>query len=106
MRNLLSNAIKFSHRNSKIEVSSSVNEDLNSITISVKDSGVGIPEENLDKLFKIESSFSTFGTDKEKGTGLGLIICKELILKNKGTIRVESTENIGTTFHFTLPIKN
>ncbi|PLX12048.1 MAG: hypothetical protein C0597_14095 [Marinilabiliales bacterium] len=105
IRNLLSNAIKFSHRNSKIEISSFVNEDLNSITISVKDSGVGIPKENLDKLFKIESSFSTFGTDKEKGTGLGLIICKELVRKNNGTIRVESTEKKGTTFHFTLPVR-
>ncbi len=106
IRNLLSNAIKFSNKNSTIKISSKVSNDSKSIKISVKDSGVGIPQENIDKLFKIESSFSTFGTEKEKGTGLGLILCKDLIEKNDGTIWVESIENKGATFHFTLPLKN
>jgi len=104
IRNLLSNSIKFSNRNSLIEINSKILND-NTIEISVKDNGVGIPEENINNLFKIESTFTTYGTEKEKGTGLGLIICKELIDKNKGIIRVESKENKGTTFFFTLPIK-
>ncbi len=104
IRNLLSNAIKFSQRNSKIEINSKI-LDNNIVEISVKDSGVGISKENIVNLFKIETTFTTYGTEKEKGSGLGLIICKELIDKNGGTIRVESVENEGTTFYFTVPLK-
>jgi PAS domain S-box-containing protein len=104
IRNLLSNAIKFSNRNSQIEINSKLLNN-NFIEISVKDSGVGIPKESIGNLFKIETSFTTYGTEKEKGSGLGLIICKELIDKNGGTIRVDSIENKGTTFYFTLPLK-
>ncbi len=102
IRNLLSNSIKFSHKNSQIEINSKILKDSNTIEISIKDNGVGIPKENIDKLFKIETSFSTYGTEKEKGTGLGLILCKELVEKNGGTIRVESEEDSGSTFFFTL----
>ncbi|MCD4833346.1 MAG: PAS domain-containing sensor histidine kinase [Bacteroidales bacterium] len=102
MRNLLSNSIKFSHKNSQIEINSKILKNSNTIEISIKDKGVGISEENIDKLFKIETSFSTYGTEKEKGTGLGLILCKELVEKNGGTIRVESEEDSGSTFFFTL----
>ncbi|MCK5169035.1 MAG: HAMP domain-containing histidine kinase, partial [Bacteroidales bacterium] len=105
IRNLLSNSIKFSHKNSQIEINSKILPDSNTIEISVKDPGVGIPKENINKLFKIETTFSTYGTEKEKGTGLGLILCKELVEKNNGTIWVESNENGGSTFYFTLPIK-
>ncbi|MDA3952872.1 MAG: PAS domain-containing sensor histidine kinase [Bacteroidales bacterium] len=105
VRNLISNAIKFSHKNSKIVIKSKISKN-NTIEISVKDTGIGIPKEDIDKLFKIETSFSTFGTEKEKGTGLGLILCKELIEKNNGTIWVESKKLVGSTFHFTLPINN
>lgn len=104
IRNLLSNSIKFSHKNSKIYIKSKISESADSIKISVKDNGIGIPKESIDKLFKIETSFSTYGTEKEKGTGLGLILCKELIKKNGGTIWVESEEEVGSTFFFTLPI--
>ncbi|NOQ24928.1 MAG: PAS domain S-box protein [Bacteroidales bacterium] len=104
IRNLLSNSIKFSHKNSTIYIKSKISKSKNSIEISVKDNGIGIPKESIDKLFKIETTFSTYGTNKEKGTGLGLIICKELIEKNSGTIWVESEEDLGSTFFFTLPI--
>jgi signal transduction histidine kinase len=105
IRNLLSNAIKFSHKNSKILIKSKILGKNNTIEISVKDYGMGIPKESINKLFKIETSFSTYGTEKEKGTGLGLILCKELVEKNGGTVRVESEEEKGSTFYITLPIK-
>lgn len=104
IRNLLSNSIKFSSKNSVVKISSKISKDSKSIEISVQDNGVGIPAEDIDKLFKIESSFSTFGTEKEKGTGLGLILCKDLIEKNGGNIWVESKENVGSTFYFNLPL--
>ena len=104
IRNLLSNSIKFSHKNSQIVIKSKILKDNNTIEISVKDNGVGIPKESINNLFKIETTFSTYGTEKEKGTGLGLILCKELVEKNGGTIRVESEEDVGSEFIFTLPL--
>jgi hypothetical protein len=103
-RNLLTNAIKFSDRKSTIKIAI-INSANNCIEIAIKDKGVGIPAGNIDKLFKIETSFSTYGTDKEKGTGMGLILCSELIKKNGGTIRVESEEGTGSTFYFKLQLK-
>ena len=102
IRNLLSNAIKFSHKNSEVEISSKIVNEF--VEISVSDKGVGIPIEMINKLFKIETTFSTYGTEKEKGTGLGLILCQELITKNEGAISVESVENKGTTFTVTLKL--
>jgi hypothetical protein len=102
LRNLLSNAIKFSPRKSKIKISAKLANNKEFIQISIQDKGVGIPKENLDKLFKIESTFTTYGTEKEKGTGLGLILCKELVNKNGGKILVESKEGVGSTFIFTI----
>jgi PAS domain S-box-containing protein len=100
LQNLISNAIKFTKRNGSISVSASV--ECEKIIVSVKDNGVGISEDNLIKLFKLDNHLSTTGTANESGTGLGLILCKELVEKNSGTIWVESQELIGTTFHFTL----
>ena len=105
IRNLLSNALKFSYQDSKIEINSNVIENNKFVEISVKDNGIGIPKEYIDKLFKIGSTFSTYGTDKEKGTGLGLILCKELIEKNGGSIRADSEKDKGSTFYFTIPLK-
>ncbi|MBU8893808.1 MAG: PAS domain-containing sensor histidine kinase [Bacteroidales bacterium] len=105
IRNLLSNAIKFSHKNSPVVLKSKILKGHKTIEISVKDNGVGIPKESINNLFKIETSFSTYGTEKEKGSGLGLILCKELVEKNGGKIRVESEEDAGSTFYFTLPLK-
>jgi signal transduction histidine kinase len=102
LRNLLTNAIKFTHQNGKITVSTQKNEGF--LEISVTDTGVGIEPKNLDKIFKIDSKFSNTGTENEKGTGLGLILCKEFVEKQGGTIWVRSELGIGSTFTFTLPM--
>ncbi len=104
LRNLISNAIKFTNTNGFIFVSSESNE--NFVIIKVKDTGVGIDEEYSNKLFKPDSSYSTEGTAHEKGTGLGLVLCKELVEKQGGEIRVESKKNQGSTFFFSLPKKS
>ncbi|HAN19505.1 MAG: hypothetical protein A2X13_01015 [Bacteroidetes bacterium GWC2_33_15] len=103
-RNLLSNAIKFSHRSSQVLINAKLNSlQKGFIEVAITDNGVGIPKEDIDKLFKIETNISTYGTEKEKGTGLGLILCKELVEKNGGKIRVESTIGKGSVFYFLLP---
>lgn len=101
--NLINNAIKFTNPGGEIQISAESDEE--SVTISVKDNGKGISEEDIQKLFKIDKSFSTKGTDNESGTGLGLILCKELIKESNGEIFVESTLGIGSTFYFKLPKK-
>jgi signal transduction histidine kinase len=73
------------------------------ITIAVTDTGVGMSQEVIDKLFRIDVNHSTPGTDNEQGTGLGLIICKEMVERNNGQIWVESRPNQGTTIAFTVP---
>ncbi|RLD70395.1 MAG: hypothetical protein DRJ10_20420, partial [Bacteroidetes bacterium] len=78
----------------------------NTIEVYVKDTGVGMNKQHIEKLFKIEENVSTDGTNKEKGTGLGLILCKEFVEKHEGKIWVESEEEKGSTFSFTLPVKN
>ena len=70
----------------------------------VQDEGTGIAGEHLEKVFRIESKFKSPGTQGEKGTGLGLILCREFVEKNGGQIRVESEEGSGATFYFTIPI--
>ena len=102
VRNLLSNAIKFTPEGGSITFIAEKNEKEYKFTIA--DTGVGIHPQNLKKLFKIEESFSTAGTDKETGTGLGLILCKELVEKHGGRIWAESEIEKGTKFHFTIPI--
>jgi signal transduction histidine kinase len=103
LRNLLSNAIKFTKDGGNItigtEVSATVN---NELVIYVKDTGVGIPNERIEKLFHIQSNYTTKGTSGENGTGLGLIIVRDFIERNNGKIWVESVENTGTTFYFTM----
>ena len=71
--------------------------------ISIADNGVGIKEENLEKIFRIDIPHTTLGTNNEKGNGLGLIICKEMIEHNKGKLLVRSQPNNGTVFTFSLP---
>jgi signal transduction histidine kinase len=102
LRNLISNAIKFTPPGGKITISSV--EKQNQIVISVNDTGVGISDERIDKLFNISDGYSTPGTQNEKGTGLGLILCKEFVNKNNGEIRVESKAGIGTSLYFSLPL--
>ena len=103
IRNLLSNAIKYSFTDTDINVLIyKKNDDF--VSVQIKDNGIGIPEENILKLFSVESNISTEGTQKEKGTGLGLLMVKEMIEKNNGEIIVKSKLNLGSTFEFSLPI--
>lgn len=103
IRNLIANAIKFTMPGGEITVSAV--ERPNEILFSVSDNGVGIPLENMEKIFRLDQTCTTLGTGKEKGTGLGLILCKEFVEKHDGKIWVESEEGIGSTFYFTLPYK-
>jgi PAS domain S-box-containing protein len=101
IRNLISNAIKFTPEGGTLEISA---KNMGTKTeISVSDSGVGIEPERITNLFRIGENTSTFGTGNEKGTGIGLALCKELVEKNGGEIYVESTVGKGTSFRFTLP---
>lgn len=102
VRNLLNNAIKFSYPNGNIMISSESKD--GKLVVAVKDEGIGMDEELLQKLFKIEHNVQKNGTANEKGTGLGLILCKEFIEKNKGEIWVESELGKGSTFFFSLPL--
>lgn len=100
LRNLLTNAIKFSQPKTNIYLS--VLETEIGVTISVKDEGVGINSENLSRLFKSNEYLTTFGTSGEKGTGLGLLLCKDFVEKHGSEIWVESVVGNGSVFNFTL----
>ncbi len=100
IRNLLGNAVKFTHKGGNISIFSQPIE--NGISLFVKDNGIGISEEDLEKLFKIDSKLRNPGTANEPGTGLGLILCKEFVEKHGGKMLVQSTLNEGSTFGFTL----
>jgi len=102
LRNLISNAIKFTSPGGEIFVF--VKKSDNQYQISVKDNGVGIIPENIPKLFTVGSNYSTSGTSHEKGTGLGLILCREFVEKHGGKIWVESEAGKGSVFSFTLPL--
>jgi signal transduction histidine kinase/Tfp pilus assembly protein PilF len=101
IRNLITNAIKFTNDGGEIVLASE--EKGNELVISIKDNGIGMTEEITKKLFDKVNPYSTRGTANEKGTGLGLILCKEFVEKNGGRIWVESTVDKGSTFWFTLP---
>ncbi|HEX2868578.1 MAG TPA: PAS domain S-box protein [Ignavibacteriales bacterium] len=102
IQNLITNAVKFTPRGGSICVKC-IKKDKEAV-ISVSDTGLGMDKETLSKLFRIEVIHSTSGTEKEPGTGLGLILTKEFIDKNNGELRVESTPGKGSTFSFTLPL--
>lgn len=102
IRNLISNSIKFTDKQGNIKISSQTKDGF--INVSVSDSGVGISDENKENLFRIDKNISTQGTEEETGTGLGLIISKEFIENNGGTICVESEEGKGSKFIFTVPV--
>ena len=101
-RNLLNNAIKFTNQGGTVSIKARIIKDI--CEISVSDTGIGIPAEKVGQLWEKKSLSSVFGTEGEKGTGLGLWLCQEFIEGNGGTIRVESTVNEGSTFFFTLPV--
>lgn len=112
IRNLVSNAVKFTNRGGTVSL---IAEDYNPygqenkpdipyVKITVSDTGIGIPESDINKLFRIDVHHSTQGTEDEQGTGLGLILCKEFVEKHKGKIWVTSKPNEGTDIMFTLPL--
>jgi signal transduction histidine kinase len=100
-RNLISNAIKFTPDEGVVTICSQETD--NFIETRVSDTGVGIAEKDIEKLFRIDTHFSRSGTKDEQGTGLGLILCKEFLIKNGGNIWAESQEGKGSSFIFTLP---
>ena len=102
LRNLTSNALKFTSAGGSVHIRFGP-LDNRGIEISVIDTGKGIREEDLSKLFRIDESFSTPGTEDERGTGLGLLLCKEFVEKNGGEIEVKSEEGVGSEFRITLP---
>lgn len=101
IRNLAENAVKFSKAGDTVTIAAEKNKAFTVIT--VKDNGKGIPEESKAKIFDKFNSYTTFGTASEKGSGLGLLLCKELVEKNNGTLWFESMEGIGSSFYFTIP---
>jgi signal transduction histidine kinase len=102
LRNMVSNAIKFTKVGGKVSIMAK-KEQCN-VEITISDNGIGISERNMDKLFSIETNKWTFGTSDEKGSGLGLPLCKEFIEKLGGSIYVKSIEGEGSEFKLTLPI--
>jgi len=101
IRNLLSNAIKFSHRNSNVEIKAFSNND--QIKIEIIDKGVGMSESKIKKLLEKHTTITRRGTEKEKGTGLGLLISKEFIEKNGGILTIQSEPGRGSVFSFAIP---
>lgn len=101
IRNLLLNALKFTNEGGEVNISCA--EDAHAVTISVTDTGVGMTDEQLGKLFKINTHFTTAGTRNEKGAGLGLLLCKEFVEANYGSLSVTSEPGNGSVFSVTLP---
>ncbi len=103
VRNLVSNAIKFTPKNGKVLIQAHRVRD--NIEICIKDSGIGIPENIGNNIFRIDVKYTREGTEQEKGTGLGLLLCREFIERHGGKIWVESKLGEGSEFKFTLPVK-
>jgi len=103
LRNLLTNAIKFTNSGGIVKIFSLKTE--NGLQVTVKDNGTGISSTNISKLFKTGSNFNKYGTANEKGSGLGLVLCKEFVERHNGKILVESKEGEGSAFSFLIPYK-
>ena len=101
IRNLISNSIKFTPPNGRISLY--LIQSNNLFTISIKDTGVGMEQDKLKTLFELDNEKSTYGTNNEKGTGLGLLICKDFVELHSGKIWAESEKGMGSTFYFTIP---
>ncbi len=104
LRNLLSNAIKFSFKSSSITLSAKKIDNI--VEFKITDSGIGMKKEDIHKLFRIDVHHSTKGTNSETGTGLGLLLCKDFIELNGGSISVESEYEVGTTFTIQMPTQS
>ena len=115
VRNLISNAIKFSHKDTVVMVHVKVQDITNEnatgegngkeVLVTVSDKGCGIKKEDQGKLLNEATHFTTFGTDSEEGSGLGLLLCKDFVSKNHGRLWFTSEEGVGSNFNFTIPIK-
>jgi two-component system, sensor histidine kinase and response regulator len=106
LRNLISNAIKFTPKGGRIDVSvnrQSGDSGQGELIVKVKDTGIGIAGSDLENIFNLNKKKRTAGTEKETGTGLGLVLCKEFVEKNGGRLFVESKPGEGSTFGFTVP---
>jgi PAS domain S-box-containing protein len=102
LRNLVSNAIKYTHPGGKVIIKAKKNQ--HDLVVSIIDDGVGLSNEAIENLFSIETNISTQGTMQERGTGLGLLLCKEFIQKHDGRIWVESIQGMGSIFIFSIPL--
>jgi signal transduction histidine kinase len=102
LRNLITNAIKFTHRGGKVIVNAVIYKNI--LEVSVSDNGIGMSSDKMEKLFRIDANLTSRGTDDEKGTGLGLFLCKEFVEKHGGKIWAESEEGKGSTFKFIIPL--
>jgi len=107
LRNLLSNALKFSNQGGKVivRVIDAVPEEDGKVVVSVEDNGCGMSDEAQEKLLKVETHFSTFGTNNEEGSGLGLLLCQDFVVKNGGRMWFSSILGEGTKFYFSIPKK-
>jgi signal transduction histidine kinase len=97
----LTNAIKFTPLEGRVNVKAEKRN--GSVTVSVSDTGVGMSEDKMQKLFRIDTKITSIGTNNEKGSGLGLILCKEFVERHKGRIVIESEQGNGSTFSIMLP---
>jgi len=102
LRNLITNGIKFTRKNGEVQVNSVVID--GHVEISVTDNGIGISPEIIGRLFRIDANLATRGTENERGTGLGLFLCKEFVEKHGGKIWVESQVGVGSIFKFIIPL--
>lgn len=102
LRNILSNAIKFTPVEGIIKINSKLRK--NKLVIEIEDNGNGIPKEDIKKILNPNEHFSKLGTEKEPGTGLGLILCQNFVQKNGGTLKIRSEVGKGSTFYFDLPL--
>ena len=102
LRNIVSNAIKFTPVDGLIKLNGKANKD--HIVIEIEDNGNGIPKEDIKKILNPNEHFSKLGTEKEPGTGLGLILCQNFVQKNGGTLKIKSEVGKGSTFYFDLPL--
>ncbi len=103
IRNLTNNSVKFTPEGGSVTISASSDDDM--VTLSIRDTGVGIPAARLNTLFTLDKGATTKGTKGEKGSGLGLILCRDMVEKNGGKIWAESEEGNGSTFFFSLPVQ-
>lgn len=104
LRNLISNAIKYCNKGDKIFLS--VEREGSFLRVFVRDTGLGISEEVQKKLFRLDCHYTTTGTANELGTGLGLILCREFVEKNGGSLDLISVKGAGSTFSFTVPVSD